>query len=170
MLLKLRIFYLLFILSLPCIAVGQVYFQLERAEITKVWRFSTGEELEFRTDDIDGWQRGIITQILPEAQTLVFDDAIVPLDEISHLKIKQPWAKAMGQTVMLFGSAWLVMGGTIEGLRSIDVIETDYVFGWDTAAIGVTAFVSGFLTQHFLGKVVRKINKRNRVRIIDLRP
>ncbi len=149
---------------------GQIYLQVEQAETTDVERFSVGERFEFKTNDVEGWQKGTLERLLPEPQSLLFKDAIVNVSEISHVKLYHPSASTFGKTFIFFGASWLVAGGVIEGLRQINAIDTQYEFGWDTVAIGASAMATGYLINRFLGSTVRRINKRNRVRIIDLRP
>jgi len=62
-----------------------------------------------------------------------------------------------------------VMGGLIEGLTAANLIESNYRFGTDTAVIGATAAITGYLTQKLWSKAIKKLNKRKRVRIIDIR-
>jgi hypothetical protein len=149
---------------------GQVYLQVEQAETTDVERFSVGDRFEFKTKDIEGWQKGTLERLLPEPQSLLFNDAIVNVSEISHVKLYHPAASTVGMTFMFFGATWLVAGGTIEGLRQINAIDTQYEFGWDTLTIGASAMATGYLIHRFLGSTVRRINSRNRVRVLDLRP
>ena len=149
---------------------GQVYLQVEQAETTDLERFSVGDRFVFKTKDIEGWQKGTLERLLPVPQSILFDDAIVNLSEVSHVRLYRPAASALGRTFMFFGASWLVAGGVIEGLRQINAIDTQYEFGWDTVVIGAGAIASGYLIDKILGSTVRKINKRNRVRIIDLRP
>jgi len=149
---------------------GQIYLQVEQAETTEVERFSVGDRFEFKTKDIEGWQKGTLERLLPEPQSLLFKDAIVNLSEVSHVKLYHPTASVLGKTFMFFGASWLVAGGVIEGLRQINAIDTQYEFGWDTAIIGTGSIALGYLIDRFLGSTVRVINKRNRVRIIDLNP
>lgn len=150
--------------------MGQIYLQVEHAGLTKVTRYSVGDRLDFKTRDIQGWQRGVLERLLPEPQSLVLSDAIVNLDEISHVRLYHRGPRIAGHTLIGAGSSWLLMGGVIEGLRVINAIETGYDFGVDTLTIGLSAIISGYLINRFLGTTVASMSKRSRVRIIDLRP
>ena len=148
---------------------AQVYFQLEYANTTDVRRYSLNDRLEYRTSEFgENWLSGKIVNILPEDKALVFYDKITYLDEITHVRYNQPWANAMGKSLMGFGIAWTSYGGVIEGLSALNLIESNYRFGWDTAAIGASTFLTGFVFQKLLARVTKKINKSNRVRILDL--
>ncbi|MEL6122388.1 MAG: hypothetical protein AAFR14_01600 [Bacteroidota bacterium] len=149
---------------------GQIYLQLERANITDVRRFTVGTEIRFKTVQYDGWQEGLISKLIYEDQAIVFPDGISYLEDFTHFSYERPQVKFLGDTQFYFGASWLVLGGLIEGLRRIDVLETQYEFGVDTAVIGASAMLSGYLTKAIWGRAVKKMNKQNRVRIVDLRP
>jgi len=132
---------------------AQIYLQLEQANSLEVRKYSPGEKITFRMKQFgDNWISDPILRILPE------DDAIVFYDQIVHL-----------DSLMGFGSSWLLFGGAIEGLRSIDAIDTQYEFGTDTAIIGLSTLAVGYLTQKLWSKAVKKMNRRNRLKIIDVR-
>jgi|GEM_PF-1300458 len=149
---------------------AQIYLQLEQANSLEVRKYSPGEKITFRMKQFgDNWISDPILRILPEDDAIVFYDQIVHLDEITHFSYQRPWAKATGLSLMGFGSSWLLFGGAIEGLRSIDAIDTQYEFGTDTAIIGLSTLAVGYLTQKLWSKAVKKMNRRNRLKIIDVR-
>lgn len=150
---------------------AQIYLQLEKANTTKVIKFSTGDRVFFRTARYgDEWQSGNIYRILPEEKALVFDDRITYLQDITHFKYYRAWPNGIGTNLMRFSGAWFVFAGIIEGGTALGVLESNYRFGADTAIIGGTAFLTGFLTKKIWATAVRKMNDRNRLRIIDLNP
>ena len=156
-------------LSFPIFLDGQVFFQLERANTTKVKRYSIGDVITFRTDEYnEHWLTGKIVNILPDDNALVFYDKIMYLDEMTHFRYQRDWARITGNTLMRFGVAWLSFAGIIEGLRRLDAIETQYEFGTDTAIIGLSALTTGFLTKKLWQTAMVKLNNRNRVRILDI--
>ncbi len=149
---------------------GQIFFQYEQANSLKVQKYQAGDIITFRLKQFgDEWITDDILQIVPEDNSLVFYDQIVQLDEFTHFQYDRPWAKLTGTSLMTFGASWLIFGGAIEGLRRIDAIDTQYEFGTDTAIIGISTIVTGYLTQKLWGKAIKKMNKRNRVRIVDVR-
>jgi hypothetical protein len=150
---------------------AQVYLQLERAHSLRLKKFFPGEKIEFKTQDIpDYWQSGVIIDILPTDRSLVFTDRITQIEEISYFRFERNWPKPVSFTLTAFGISWLAFGGVIEGGRSLGVLDTEYTFGWDTALIGAGSLVSGLLIRKIWSLSVRKMNDRNRLRIIDLRP
>jgi len=148
---------------------AQLFFQFEEAFTTDVRKYQVGDIIEFKTKQFEGWQKGSIARILPEDNGLLFSDRITYLDDFTHFKYRRPAAANIGTTLELFGASWLLIGGTIEGLRAVGAIETQYQFGWDTAIIGVSSMATGYITRKLWGVAVKKMNDRNRVRIIDLR-
>ncbi len=160
-----------FILSLSSYDTdAQVYFQYEETNNLLTRRYSIGEVINFRLKDFgEEWIKDDILNLLPEDKSVVFYDQIVQLDQFTHIQYPRPWAHTTGITLMSFGSSWLIMGGTIEGLRSLDAIETDYKFGVDTAVIGLSSIATGYLIRKIWGKAIKKLNERKRVRIVDIR-
>lgn len=154
----------------PDCGYGQIFFQLERSGTTNVQRYAAGDRIVFKTKDYpDAWQKNKIFRILPEDNALVFDDRITYLQDITYFKYYRPWPNGIGTNLMRFGGAWFLFAGIIEGGRELGVLDTRYTFGTDTAVIGGTALLSGFLIKKLWGVSVKKINSKNRVRIIDLR-
>ena len=149
---------------------AQVYLQLEKAHSLKTWRFQNGDRITFQTQFYPGkWQSGKILQVLPEDNAVFFEDRIVHVKDFTKIQFKRPFVDGLGTNVMRFGVGWFAFAGIIEAGRSTGVLETDYRFGTDTAIIGGTAILSGYLTKILWGKVVRQINDKNRIRIIDTR-
>ncbi len=166
----LRLSVISFILFATLSVDAQIYFQYEQANTLKVRKYQAGDIIKFRLKQFgEEWITDDIMQIVQEDNTLVFYDQIIQLDEITHFQYDRPWANSVGTSLMTFGTSWLVFGGAIEGLRSIDAIETDYKFGTDTAIIGVSTILTGYLTKKLWSKAIKKMNKKNRVRIVDVR-
>ncbi len=149
---------------------GQIYLQLEKSTSSWVKKFSVGEQIKFKTADFtDAWQQATMLRILPEVQSIMFEDRIIQLDEITHFQYDRPAAKAIGNLTYRFGIAWLVFAGIIEGTNALGILNTPYDFGVDTAVIGGGAILGGLFTKSVLGTVKIPINGRNRLRILDLR-
>jgi hypothetical protein len=109
---------------------SQIYFQFEQANTVDVKKYGLGETIDFKTKKYEGWQRGTISNILPEDGALIFPDRITYVDDITYFKFKRPVVNTLGTTVQYFGASWLVMGGAIEGLNRIGALETQYEFGY----------------------------------------
>jgi hypothetical protein len=151
-------------------AHGQIYLQYEKANSTKVTKYGPGQQITFKTIQYpEYWLKGEIYKILPDEKALVFDDRITYLKDITHFRYYRTWPKAIGTNLMRFGAAWFLFAGIIEGGSAIGVLETNYKFGTDTAIIGGTALIGGFLTRSLWGTATKPINGHNRLIIIDLR-
>ena len=149
---------------------AQVYFQFEQANKIRAKKYSAGDQVTFRTNEFgENWLTKNIIEILPEDNALVFYDQITYLDEMTHFRYRRPWADIAGTNLMRFGVSWIAFGGVIEGLRQLDAIDTGYEFGVDTAVIGLSSIATGFLTKKLWARATKKLNERNRVRIIDTR-
>ena len=164
---------LIWLITVTAVTDGasQVYFQFERAHSLTVRKYGPGDVIEFKSMLYpDYWQKGKIIQILPNENAIVFEDRISYLRDFTHFKYYRPWPNGIGTNLMRFSGAWILFAGVIEGGRSIGVLETNYKFGTDTAFIGITAFLSGFLLKKIWGVSINRLNNKNRVRIVDIRP
>lgn len=149
---------------------AQIFLQLEKANTPDVKKYSAGDRIYFKTAVYSKyWQRGNIVQIIPEDNALVFEDRITYVQDITYFKYFRTWPNAIGSNLMRFGAVWFVFAGIIEGGRASGVLDTQYKFGADTAIIGGSALLSGFLMRKLWAVSVKKMNDRNRLRIIDLR-
>ncbi len=156
-------------LFLPSLS-GQVFFQFEQAHKIKAKKYTEGDKITFRTEQFgEVWLSDKIIQIIPADNALIFYDRITYLDELTYFQYRRPWAQVTGTNLMRFGGSWLIFGGAIEGLRRIEAIDTEYEFGTDTAIIGLSSILSGYLINKLWGRAIKKINSKNRVRIIDVR-
>ena len=70
---------------------------------------------------------------------------------------------------MRFGISWFAFAGLLTGLNEVGALENSFNFGTDTAIIGGSALVTGYLTKKLFATVTRKLNGKNRLRIVDLR-
>jgi len=165
---------LVFVLVLSYAAQGeaqaQIYFQYEQSGTLDVKRWTAGDKILFRQKRFgDEWVSDRILQILPEDNALLFNDQIVHLDEISYIQYPRPVPNILGKTLTYFGASWLVLGGTLHGLTELNLLESGFQFGTDTALIGATSIATGYLMQKLWSKAIKKINANKRVRIVDLR-
>ena len=163
-----RFLTILFLIITSTQISAQIFLQLERAESVKVTKFYAGDKIKYKTSDIDRWQEGIIMQVIPDGNSLLFGDQLLSVGNITHVDIPRPTAAALGKSFMFFGASWLLASGVIEGLRSINALDTDYRFGWDTAGIGLSSLGIGFIMDRFLSRDVRRINNTNRLRVLDI--
>ena len=149
---------------------GQLFLQLERAGSLKVKKYPQGTDIQFKTKAYpDYWQNGKIYQIIPEEQSVVFSDRITYLRDYTHFRFQRSWPNALGTNLTRFGVSWFAFAGLLTGLSEVGALENPFNFGTDTVIIGASALVTGYLTKKLFTTVTRKINGKNRLRIIDLR-
>lgn len=165
---KYLLLYVLLIISYT--ADSQIFLQLEKANSTKVIKYSSGDQIYFKSIEYpEYWQDGKIYRIIPEEKSVVFGDRITYLKDITSFRYYRRWPQAIGNNLMRFGVSWFAFAGLIEGLSELELIDSPYRFGTDTAIIGASAIASGYLTKKLFTVVTKKMNDRNRLRIIDLR-
>ncbi len=174
MLIKVSKVLLLLVLALSYAGQGeaqsQVYFQYEQSGTLDVKRWTAGDKILFRQKRFGKeWISDRIVRLLPEDNAILFQDQIVHLDEISHIQYRRPVPDIFGRTLTYFGAAWLLYGGALHGLTELNVLESGFQFGRDTAIIGVTSIASGYLMQKLWSKATKKMNANKRIRIVDLR-
>ena len=149
---------------------AQLFLQLERAGSLKVQKYPAGADIKFKTAAYpDYWQNGRIYQIIPEEQSVVFSDRITYLKDYTHFRYQRSWPNGVGNNLMRFGVSWFAFAGLLTGLNELGALENSFDFGTDTAIIGGSALVTGYLTKKLFATVTRKLNGKNRLRIVDLR-
>lgn len=140
----------------------QVLLQLEIPHQVEALKFFNGDEITFKTTDIpDEWQKRTIEYIIHGDNVLVFEDGMVALKDITHFRIYNNTAKAVGHVFTGFGSGWLLFG-------SIASLAGKYTFTTGTFAIGAVGIVVGWLLKKIVSKRTFKIGKNGNLRIIDI--
>lgn len=148
----------------------QIFFQYEQSGTLDVKRWTAGDKILFRQKQFgDEWISDRIVQIIPEDNALLFHDQIVHLDEITYIQYPRPVPDILGKTLTIFGASWLILGGSLHGLTELNLLESGFQFGTDTAIIGVSTIATGYLMQKLWSKAIKKMNRNKRVRIVDLR-
>ncbi len=140
---------------------GQVLLQLEVKNEVEAIKFFPGQDLVIKTKDIDEWQKRTIFRFIPETNLVVFDDGVVVLDEITHVKLSNQMANIAGKAFTAFGSGWLLFGGVAYLARGDE-------FTWSTFAIGAVAVGIGYLFTKIASKRKYTIGKNANLRIIDI--
>lgn len=137
---------------------------MEKANSTKTKKFYVGEELQFKLKDFPKtWRKETIVNIIPEENLLVFEDTYHKVTDFSMIRIERPWAKSIGLRLMQFSAALYVYGG----LASL--VPNEYKMSEREIVIsGIFAGV-GFLIRKLFSRKKFKLNKRRRLRIMDLR-
>jgi hypothetical protein len=144
-------------------ATAQVFVRLEKYDDPKSVKFGPGSTMYYRTyEEGDRWLKSKISEVDYENQIIVFVRGYEYLKDITHVKILNQTTKVLGDKLMQFSIAWFLYGGIAT------LINDDYTFGWDTAGIGIGAFVTGFVTKNLGGEKIFNVKKRDRLRIVDI--
>lgn len=144
---------------------AQQFVQLETINDPETLKFNLGEKITFKMAGGDQWTRKRISSLLFKDTTIVFDDGLVHLNDISHIQLTRPYADIIGKGFMAFGVSWFVFGG----LAALTSQDERTKFGWDSFAIGASAAGTGYLFRKLFYKRTVKMGERYRLRMLDLR-
>lgn len=141
-------------------AFSQKYLQIETYNDPKTIKIVQGEKIAYKLKTSDDWFDGKIEKLLVEENTIVFENAFVRLEDITHIMRYRPFANYIGSGLMTFGTAWLVFG-------SIGTLAKGDDFG-PAIIIGGGAIAIGWLMRKLFYKRPIEMGKRYRLRLIDL--
>ncbi len=154
---------LVIFLLLTCQSLfSQVVFQVERLKEIVPEKYYEGSILMYQEKVYPGeWFKRKISEIKDKEKMLFFEDGyFLEIKNITMIRTQQPIMNGVSKGLYGFGGSWLVFG-------AIASLREDYEPGWDTVAIGGLSLLGGYvLSKHKYKKT--KINKRNRLRIIDI--
>ncbi len=152
------------------IATAQKFIQLELPGDPISNKYFEGSRIAYKIKDYpDEYFNKVITRIDIENEILVFGDGFIEVVEITHIRRYRPWAKVLGYSLNTFGAAWLTYGALAQAFRDDDVLENEGTqFGWDTAIIGGTALLTGWILRKWLYKKDYKLGKHARLRMLDI--
>jgi len=143
---------------------SQVYLQLERSGWTETIKFYEGDYLQFKLKKYPKtWRNEEILSIKPKENTLVFEDNFYNINEIHSIRIDKKWSKSVGNIMMLFSASWFTFGGLAT------VASDGYKMSAREIVIGGFFGSVGFFIKTLFSRKKFKLNKRKRLRIIDLR-
>lgn len=159
----LRYVLILVIQSITLSITAQKFIQLELPGDPIAIKYYEGMSISYKHIDYpEEYNDRIIRKIDVDNQMLVFDDGYITMDEITHVRRYRPWAKAIGYSMITFGTVWLTYGGIAH------VATDDFDFGVDTAIIGGTSLIAGWLVKRYLYTKNYKIGKYARLRMLDI--
>lgn len=141
---------------------AQIVLQLEKVNQVKTYKYIPGNALIIKQKKFpDVWTKKIISDILVQENTIVFEDLIIPLDDIIGVRHENGVVKALSRKLYQFGIAWFVYAG---GLHLLDRFE----IGNDTLAVGGGAFALGYGIRALFFRKTFTIGDNSRLRILDL--
>lgn len=167
---KLLAIYFVLFLVLVQLGVAQKFIQLELPGDPIANKYFEGRIISYKLEDYpDDFFDKTIQRIDIENNLLVFDDGFINVDEITHIRRYRPWAKALGYLLNTFGAVWLGYGAIATSFADDDGFGNEGTkFGWDTAIIGSTAIVAGWVLRKWLYKKDYKLGKHARLRMLDI--
>ncbi len=145
---------------------AQKFIQLERAGRIKNTRFYLGTVLVYRYED--SWYSGEVQDVLYDANMVVFHNRILPLKDIEALRMPKQTNKKLGARMLGVGMIW-TMGHLL--YESNDNQPGVRLTPFQISAGATTITAGGLILLDGLRKYkVIELNKRKRLRIIDLTP
>lgn len=156
-------------LSVFCIhttLASQIYLQLERSGWTETIKFYEGDILQFKLKEYPKtWRNEEILAIKPDENILVFEDNFYHIDQFHTIRINKKWAKTAGTYMMLFSGSWFTFGG----IATLASGEGGYKMSSREIAIGGIFASVGYFLRTLFSRKKFKLNKKKRLRIMDLR-
>ncbi len=164
------IFTVAFFLILAQVVVAQKFIQLELPGDPIASKYFEGSSIAYKLKDYpDEYFHKVIKQINIENELLVFDDGFIEVADITHIRRFRPWAKALGYSLSTFGAVWITYGGLAHVFADDDGFGNEGTrFGWDTAIIGGTAILTGWIMRKWLYKKDYKLGKYASLRMLDI--
>jgi len=144
-------------------AEAQIVLYMEIMTEEKPIKYYVGQNLMFKTKAYPKeWQNIKISRLIDEEKIILFDGGMLNLEDIIEIRRTRPWATTIGYMLQTFGVAWFAFGGLAHFTTS------SFDFGVDTAVIGGTAIISGWLIRKLFKFKKYKIVKKVRLKILDL--
>ncbi len=160
-------FVLLFFLQVGLSA--QKVLQIEKLGKVKTEKLYIGESIFIQTKDNPDWFEGIIDDLLPDAQAVVFYDRIIPIKDITALKFRKKSAmNGIGKAVQW---SWVVpvFYQTVYDLVEPVSPEERRAAWKGSAIIGGGSFLLGSLMRLIPPKKLKfGEGGRRRLRVLDL--
>ena len=155
--------FLLLLLAGPLALSAQKYLQIETRGKARTEKFPVGAYLEYQVQGDDFFSQGELIDLLPESQTLVFEDRYVSADRIQTLRFDRPLAKAAAYSLYTFGVGWSAFA--LIGYNTDGDPTTQYSVG--DAIVTATSLGLGFIIQKAFFQRKVKLGKKKRLRLID---
>jgi len=165
-----RILSIVFFVLLAQLVTAQKFIQLELPGDPIASKYFAGSSFAYKLIDYpDEYFNKVIKQIDIENEILVFEDGYIEVADITHIRRFRPWAKALGYSLNTFGAVWITYGILGDVFTDDDGLGNEGTrFGWDTAIIGGTAILTGWIMRKWLYKKDYKLGKHARLRMLDI--
>jgi hypothetical protein len=135
---------------------------LEHAKRVRPDKMYIGQVITFQlNDDDNGWYTRTIQDILPESNSLLLDGYLVPLKDITAIKVhRRPVWRIIGGTLLSLGIS-LAAATTGAAIYRDDEQNYPLLIGSSAATLGTSKLL--------LKKRKVHLNKQHRLRIIEIR-
>jgi len=161
--------FIIILLQVTFILSGQrnlQFLQLEKVGSMKVTKIPLGSVITYSIKDGQGWYTSEIANFMYKEQLIFMADRTIPLKEITAFQYQRTWPKAIGRQIGLFGLSW--SGYAFLGTLTDGKPETNY--RKSDAIVTGTSLAVGLLLPKLISFRVKKIGKKYRLRLLDLRP
>lgn len=157
-----RIIFVFLSLVLGTLSFCQVTVNLEVKHDINPLKFNVGDMMIIKTTDFPNeWQRKKIERILVNEGTIVFEDALYAINDITHVKVKQQSRALVGYIFKGFAAGWILFGG-------IAAVAKDYPITKEDIAVGATSGILGFLFGNVLAYRVYDVVEEHKLRLVDV--
>ena len=165
-----RILSIVFFVLLSQLVKAQKFIQLELPGDPIANKYFAGSSIAYKLKDYpDEYFNKVIKKIDIENEILVFDDGYIEVADITHIRRFRPWVKALGYSLNTFGAVWITYGILGDAFSDDDGLGNEGTrFGWDTAIIGGTAIITGWIMRKWLYKKDYKLGKHASLRMLDI--
>lgn len=157
-----RLLGLLVLMIFPWILSAQIFLQLELPHEVEAIKYSEGSYIEFKTTEIKGWQTDRIVSIIPDGNSVLFENNLLSVKEITHVRLRKPVASGVGKLFIGFGTGWFLFG-------TLGYIFDGYRINTGDIIIGSVALGIGWVVHKVFSKRKIKLGTKYRLRIIDTR-
>lgn len=152
----------IFFISFLVGSEAQTFVQLEVFNSTKTIKYAPGQKIVYKTKALpDEWQKQKIESILYEDNIIVFPRGMVEIDEITHIKTRNPLAYSLSRMLYVFAGSALIFGGIG------DLVQQQLSPGLFLYTLGPAGL--GFFLDKVVTTKVYYLNKNSRLRLLDLR-
>jgi hypothetical protein len=157
-----KAFFYVLLISCPIYSHAQRILQLEMVNQTKSIKYYEGSKITLKLAGSEEWIDRKIESIMMAEKSIIFDQGILSLDQISAIQTKRWGVFAMSSALGSFGTTWT-------GFALLDDLRKDNNTTMQTYAIGLSSMAAGYaLNKLFFNRTNSIASKRYRLRLLDL--
>lgn len=152
------------LLSFVSLGYAQVFVQLELYNDPSTKKYAVGDKITFRMNyDQKTWSKGVIKEILIEENTLILNNNIIELKDVSDFMLFRPTINAFSGLLQAFGAVYIIQGGigSLSGRGNVNLRNV--------LLTGGGTYIGGWIIRKLFYKIPISLGEKNRLRIVDLR-